>query len=57
MPVRIRKVRGGYKVSTPHGTRAKKTSLAKAKSQKKLLDAVEHGWRPTGSKAKKRGKK
>ncbi len=57
MPVRIRKVRGGYKVSTPHGTKANKTSLAKAKSQKKLLDAVEHGWRPTGSKAKKRGKK
>ncbi len=57
MPVRIRKVKGGYKVSTPHGTKAKKTSLVKAKSQRRLLNAVEHGFVPSGVKAKKRGKR
>ena len=56
MPVRITKVSGNqYKVSTPHGTKAKGTTLAKAKSQERLLNAVEHGWKPTGKK-KKRGK-
>lgn len=46
MPARIRKVKGGYRVSTPTGTKAKKTSLKKAKAQKRLLNAVEHGWKP-----------
>ena len=44
MPEKITKVKGGYKVSTPHGVKAKKTTLAKAKSQAKLLRAVEHGF-------------
>ena len=54
MPVSIKKVKGGYSVSTPHGTKAKGTTLEKAKSQEQLLNAVEHGWKPTG-KSKKKG--
>ena len=46
MPTKIRKVKGGFRVSTPHGTKAKKTSRSKAKKQKRLLDAIEHGFRP-----------
>ncbi len=58
MPVKITKTKSGaYRVSTPHGTKAKGTSLAKAKSQERLLNAVEHGWKPTGKPAKKRKKK
>lgn len=52
MPVRIRKVKGGYKVSTPHGTKAKRTTRKKAMKQKRLLNAIEHGWRPTRRKGK-----
>ncbi len=49
MPVKITKVKGGFKVSTPHGTKAKHTSKAKAEAQRNLLNAVEHSdWRPTG---------
>lgn len=47
MPVSIDKVGGKYRVSTPHGVKAKGTSLAKAKSQERLLNAVDHGWKPT----------
>jgi len=53
MPVTIKKV-DGYRVSTPHGVKAKHTTKKKAKAQKRLLNAVEHGWKPTGKKAKKR---
>lgn len=47
MPEKITKVKGGYRVSTPGGVKAKKTTKAKAKAQAKLLRAVEHGWKPT----------
>lgn len=53
MPVKIKKV-DGYRVSTPHGVKAKGTTKAKAESQKRLLNAVEHGWKPTGKKSKKK---
>ena len=57
MPVTIRKKKGGkYSVSTPNGVHAKGTTKKKAEAQKRLLNAVEHGWKPTGSK-KKKGKK
>lgn len=46
MPVKIAKIKGGYRVSTPRGVKAKKTSLTNAKKMKRLLNAVEHGWRP-----------
>jgi hypothetical protein len=55
MPVKIERVdMGGFKVSTPGGVKAKATSFQKAKSQERLLNAVEHGWRPTGDKGKRR---
>ena len=53
MPFRMKKVKGGYRVSSPNSVHAKKTSKKKAKSQMRLLNAVEHGWKPTGRKAKK----
>jgi len=46
MPVSIKKLDGGYQVKTPNMVHAKKTSLEKAMSQKRLLNAVEHGWTP-----------
>ncbi len=49
MPVRISKNRdGSYKVTTPGGTKAKHTSKKKAMAQKRLLNAIDHGWKPTG---------
>jgi len=52
MPVKVRKV-DGYRVSTPGGVKAKHTTKAKAHAQKRLLNAVEHGWKPTGKKKRK----
>ena len=47
MPVKIRPVGGGkVRVSTPSGPKAKATTPAKAKRQKRLLNAVEHGFVP-----------
>ena len=60
MPVKIRKVgKGKYRVSTPGGTKAQSTTKTKAKKQERLLNALEHnpGWRPTGKKAKTKGKR
>ena len=50
MPVKVEKVKGGYRVSTPGGVKARRTTKANAKKQKRLLYAVEHGWKPTGKK-------
>ncbi|MFY9588676.1 MAG: hypothetical protein WAT66_14625 [Actinomycetota bacterium] len=48
MPVKVRKTKGGkYRVSTPSGTKAKGTTKKKAAAQKRLINAVEHGWKPT----------
>ena len=52
MPVSIRKTNGDYRVSTPHGVKAKHTTKAKAERQRNLLNAVEHGWEPTGEPAR-----
>ena len=38
-------------MATPHGVKAKQTSLKKAKAQRNLLNAVDHGWHPTGKPA------
>jgi hypothetical protein len=52
MPVKIRSVgHGKVQVRTPHGVKAKSTTPAKAAAQKRLLNAVEHGWKPTGAKS------
>jgi hypothetical protein len=46
MPVEIEKVKGGVRVSTPGGVKAKRTTMTKAKKQKRLLNAVKHGFVP-----------
>ena len=52
MPYRIKKV-DGYKVTSPHGTKAKETTKKKAEAQVRLLRAVKHSdWRPTGKPSK-----
>ncbi len=56
MPVTVKKINGKYRVSTPSGTKAKGTTLAKAKGQANLLRAVEHGWKPTGKRSRLRKK-
>ena len=54
MPVKIKKLKSGkFQVRTPGGVKSKGTTKTKAKSQERLLDAVDHGWRPTGKKKKK----
>jgi len=51
MPVKVRKTKKGkYQVSTPGGVKSKGTTRAKAMKQKRLLNAVEHGWKPTRKK-------
>jgi len=56
MPVKIRKLKGGrVRVSTPGGVKSKSTTLRKARRQKRLLNAIEHGFVPR--KSKKRSKK
>lgn len=48
MPVKVQKNKGGsYRVSTPNGVKAKHTTKAKAAKQKRLLNAIEHGFVPT----------
>ena len=52
-PVKIRKVKGKHKVTTPHGVKSKGTTKKKAEAQKRLLNAIEHSnWKPTGRKKK-----
>jgi len=50
MPVKITKTKGKFKVSTPSGTKAKSTTKKKAEAQKRLLNAIDHGFVPTGQK-------
>ena len=54
MPVTVEKKGGSYRVSTPGGVKAKGTTKEKAQRQRKLLNAVEHGWKPTGKSARRR---
>lgn len=47
MPVMMEGLPGDkVRVSTPGGVKAKATSFQKAMAQKRLLNAVEHGWAP-----------
>jgi ribosomal protein S30 len=53
MPVHISKTSGGkYRVSTPNGVHAKHTTKKNAERQRNLLNAVDHGWKPTGKPAR-----
>ena len=57
MPYKVSKTKGGkYAVTGPSGTHAKGTTKKKAVAQKRLLQAVEHGFKPP-AKAKKKGKR
>ena len=53
MPATVRKVKGGFRVSTPNAVHAKRTTKKKAEGQKRLLNAVDHGWKPTRGKKRK----
>lgn len=57
MPVKIKKKGSRFQVSTPGGVKAFGTTYEKAQSQSRLLNAIEHGWKPTGKPAKARKKK
>ncbi len=49
MPVKITKISGNrYRVSTPHGVKAKSTTKEKALAQERLLNMKEHGITPKG---------
>jgi len=52
MPWHMRKSGKGYKVvgGASGRTFAKHTTKTKAKKQLRLLNAVKHGWKPTGKK-------
>jgi hypothetical protein len=59
MPVRnediIRIGPGKFKVVSPSGSvHSKGTSLKNAKSQQRLLNAVDHGWKPTHKRKEKK---
>lgn len=55
MPVTFKKTKGGkVRVSTPNGVKAKATTMQRAKAQQRILNAVDHGWRPTKSKSMKK---
>ena len=50
MPVTVTKRGKGFEVRTPNAVHAKSTTKAKAAAQARLLNAVEHGFKPTGRK-------
>lgn len=52
MPVRITKLDGKYRVSTPGGIKSKGTTKKKAEAQERLLNAIDHGWKPRGIRKK-----
>jgi hypothetical protein len=48
MPVKITQNSDGtYRVATPNGVHAKRTTKANATKQKRLLNAIDHGFVPT----------
>lgn len=57
MPAKITKVKGGFQVKTPNAVHAKATTKEKAQAQQRLLNAVDHGWAPTGAPPVKMPKK
>jgi hypothetical protein len=52
MPVTVKKKGKKYEVKTPNGIKAKGTTKKKAKAQERLLNAIDHGFKPD-----KKGKK
>lgn len=58
MPAKVSQTKSGkYRVRTPNAVHAKGTTKAKAEAQARLLNAIDHGWKPKFSKrAAKRAK-
>ena len=56
MPVKVRKV-DGYRVTHDGKVSAKHTTKEKAEKQRRLLEGVRRGWKPTGVKASANKKK
>lgn len=53
MPYKVKSVgKGRVRVSGPGGVHAKSTTPAKAKRQVRLLRAIDHGFKPTGTPAR-----
>lgn len=51
MPVKLTKMpHGKMRVSTPNMVHAKATTPAKAKKPQRLLNAIDHGFKPTRTK-------
>ena len=51
MPVKLTKLPSGkVKVSTPGGVKSKGSTPENAKKQERLINAVDHGWKPTKKK-------
>ncbi|UCE51992.1 MAG: hypothetical protein JSV31_22435 [Desulfobacterales bacterium] len=48
---------GKWTVSTPGGVKGRGMTLRNANRQIRLLNAVEHGWKPTGAPARDKLKK
>lgn len=48
MPVTIEREKGGkgFKTSTPGGTKGRHMTKRDAEAQKRLLNAIDHGWKP-----------
>ena len=57
MPVKITRTDHKYRVTHGGKVSAKKTTKTKAERQANLLRGVEHGWVPTGKKARVAKKK
>ena len=47
MPVTTSKGKGGYTNRTPSGVKGRNMTAKNAAAQKRLLNAVDHGWKPT----------
>jgi hypothetical protein len=43
----VKKPNGKYEVWGPHGMHAKNSTKENAEAQKRLLLAIDHGWKPT----------
>ena len=52
MPVTTRKTKGGYQNSTPNGIKGRRMTKKNAMRQKRLLNAIDHGFAPTKRKKK-----
>lgn len=53
MPAKITKNSNGtYRVATPNAIHATSTTKEKAESQVRLLNALDHGWKPTYDKTR-----